>query len=523
MKIALIVDKIGSAIHQLSLAIRDHNSHLDIEVCDFHPKRPDLDQAERAVKAIDAADIVHIGYWRSGEKLREYVDFSSKPRLLCHYNPYDAGNEVNDKYDFPNIVVVGNETIHDEVPYAHYVPYGIDLDFWKFNEKYDTDSKRVLMVVGRIEGKKGVLEVAKACKELEYDFVLVGRISNGEYFKAVMRANRKTEFLENVTNEVLREQYYKACVHVCNSVDGFESGTLPVLEAMACGCPVLTRNVGHIPELYNGGNLAVRVGKPDDVEVLKKDLADVVENHALRDRMRQQSWDTVKNRNDKRMAIQFEKLYYKVIRKKDDRPFVSIITPTKYNPEALIRSLAASVEQDYKFKEIVVIDSGDVSVEKIVDEFRRKSNVPIKFVRFEHNGEYTLAKARNLGVIEASGDLMIFCDDRVGMKKTAVSAFVGAWSPKTWLWGMKDDAKKGFVENFSCIRRSDLLKLGAFNERVAQYGGMTQELRRRFENAKIQFEYVHRAKAAGIARTKGKASRRDDIIKSKLQIWKMYN
>ncbi|MBU1759384.1 MAG: glycosyltransferase, partial [Bacteroidetes bacterium] len=55
-----------------------------------------------------------------------------------------------------------------------------------------------------------------------------------------------------------------------NSLFDFESGTLPILEAMACGVPVLTRNIGHVPDLFDGKNMVIREGEQNDVEDLKK-------------------------------------------------------------------------------------------------------------------------------------------------------------------------------------------------------------------------------------------------------------
>src|SRR5690606_11371299 len=108
------------------------------------------------------------------------------------------------------------------------------------------------------------------------------------------------------------------------------------------------------------------------------------------------------------------------------------------------------------------------------DSLKEQSDVPIKYIHFPHRGTYTLAEARNLGVIEASGDLLVFCDDRIQMEDNAVTEFATYMKPKTWAWGVKDDVVKGFVENFSCVRRDDLISGGMFCERVQWYGGMSQ-------------------------------------------------
>lgn len=519
MKVLVLVDKIQSAIHRLALSIEKDNPHLDIAIIPLHPKRPDMDQIEAMHKAFLECDILHVMYWKSGEKMKEYVDITTKPSILSHHNPYNVLDE--DWTKTYNHVTCNNESIHEDISYSELIPMGINLDFYKFNEEY-ADNKVVNMVVGRIEGKKGVLEVAQACKELEYKFVLVGKISKPEYFAQVKAANPDMDFRENITDEELREAYYESTIHVCNSIDGFESGTLPILEAMACGVPVLTRNIGHIPELYSGTNMVVRKGKQEDLKDLKKELKSLMDNIGQRESMREKAWDTVKNRNDKRMSRRFESAYYRVVKKDDDQPWVSVIVPTCDRPNTLIECLAMIENQTYPLIEVIVPDSGEESSEDIVEAFRAQTNKPVKYIRFDKHGEYSLAKARNLAVIDAVyGGLLVFCDERIGMARNAVENFAKAWTPKAWLWGIKDDAKKGFVENFSCVERRALISGGMFNERMSQYGGMTQELRTRFSN-KLDFELIFDAQAKTISRSRSKASKRKAIIDSKFRLFKMY-
>ncbi len=59
---------------------------------------------------------------------------------------------------------------------------------------------------------------------------------------------------------------------------------MPVLEAMACGVPVLTSNTSSIPEV--AGDAALMVD-PTDVEKISQGIQSVLEDKALRDRLRQ--------------------------------------------------------------------------------------------------------------------------------------------------------------------------------------------------------------------------------------------
>lgn len=539
-KIAIVVDKKTSAIDRLSEMIRDNLSHLDITIYPFHPKRPDAEQISAVQKGFKECDLLHVAYWKSGEKLKEFInpqEFEDKPKLLCHYNPYDIHEEeVNRQYD---AVIVGNQTIRNDLPSARLINYAVDLDFFKFFEEHplhrgyeDNHIPVVNMVVGRIESNKGVLPVAKACKELGYKFLLVGRISSGDYFNEIMKVNPQTDFRENVSDVELRRAYYESDLHVCNSKDKFESGTLPLLEAMACGIPVMTRNIGHVPDLISndGQNMYINEGEHDDVETLKENLKMLMDNTLLRKKMREKGWDTVRNWGANRMAWKFEKTYWDVIKQGDNQPTVSIVIPLRDEYEVLAQSLPKAVAQDYPYKEIVVVDSSDnrIDFQKVL-EMLPDDNLPvIKYVHFEaKEGEYSLAKARNLGVLHASGQLMVFSDVRIGMEPSAVSAFVNRWTPQHWLWGMKDDSKKGFVENFSCVSRDELVHNGMFNQTICgRYGCMTQEIRQRLSErswSPMTFQFVSQARAKGLARASSKASRREDIRASKDKLFKLYS
>ena len=568
MKIALVYDKPQSAIHRLCLSIIKHNPHLEFISVPLHPKRADQVQIDNAKKAFKECDILHVAYWKSGLRMREVVnplEWEQKKKILCHYNPYDVAltrkragdlegliewtgkdeDSVAKWGDMFDIVIVGNSSMWAEYPVARHISYGIDLDFWTYKEEY-TEEKVVNMVVARIEGKKGCLEVAKACKELGYKFVLVGRISKRDYFDEVanvykddkVKGTGTFEFKENITDEELKDVYHSSAIHVCNSIDAFESGTLPLLEAMASGCPVLTRNIGHVPDVCNDSmsNMVVRKGEQSDVEDLKRELKGLMGNIAVRQNIRKKGWDTVKNWGCKRMAWKFEKLYYELV--SSGMPFVSVIIPTKDKPDVLVKCLSKMVVQDYLPMEIVIADSGDTPFDielykKSVMDKVGKAGLdlklpPIKYLHFDNKGEYTLAKARNLAVLRASGDTLVFCDERIGVEQNAVGEFVKAilTNEGAWFWGQKDGCDKSFVENWSCVKRKVLIAHGMFNESICStYGCMTQEIRTRMEGmdyGKVPFAYVASARAKGLGKATGRKKRRAEIIESKDKLYKLY-
>ena len=92
---------------------------------------------------------------------------------------------------------------------------------------------------------------------------------------------------------------------------------------------------------------------------------------------------------------------------------------------------------------------------------------------------------------------------------------------KIWFFGDKGAGKKNFVENFSAILREHYIKMSGCNERITRYGGMSQELRERYEFAGFKFEYCEDVTAVTLCSTHKTRERRQDIIESKFQLFKM--
>ena len=59
---------------------------------------------------------------------------------------------------------------------------------------------------------------------------------------------------------------------------------MPVLEAMACGCPVISADVTAIPELAGGAAILVN---PRSVEEIASGIQRLVKDRALRRRLRE--------------------------------------------------------------------------------------------------------------------------------------------------------------------------------------------------------------------------------------------
>lgn len=523
-KILIVSVKPNSAIDRLAYSVRDLNRHLDIKVLPVHPKKPD--NLAEYKKLAEWADVIDYEYWKSAEMLKAKFPEIKKPCILSHYNPYDLqkGNWKN--YD---ILVAPNRAMQKELKEftkreVEYIPLAVDLNFWEWGEEYDPKVKRVLMVSQRIEGKKGIREVAWACHQLGYEFVLVGLISSPDYFNQIMTVNPNTQWMSWVSDEDLRELYQNASLHICNSIDNFESGTMPVLEAMACSCPVLARSVGHIPDIYNGENLEIYDGQTEEKERLKVILKNLMDNKEKRLKMRDKGWETVKTLSANRRALRYAKLFNRAYFQ--ENKLVSVVIPTIYEGMGQVEQILQALEkQTYKNIEAIVCIDENPMKNPVTNLNIAGYTFPIKQIYTGKMTNYGLAKARNLGIIEAEGDYIVFCDNRLCPELDAIQKYVAKMnskSGKVWFFGNKGTDKKTFVENWSCIKRQDIVNAGMFNERIIEYGGMTQEVRSRVQSQEFELIYCpeikcHEIKSSG----KRNKEKRKAIVRMKDLLFKL--
>lgn len=515
LRVVCVVDKVGTALDRLAKGVIPYHTNLDYHVVDVHPKKPSFEQLQRFEELARGADIIDYQYFRTAEMLRSrYEWLKDIPSVLTHNNPYSINEQDWNEY---TVNIGNNKEIYENLKKitktrVEYIPLVVDPLFWKFNDDYKFE-RSVIMVANRIEGKKGILPVAKACKEMGIKMYLVGAISQPDYWQEII-ATGVVEFAQEVSDEQLRELYYKAGVHVCNSVDNFESGTLPVLEAMFCGVPVLSRPVGHVPEIKDEGNIVVNHSDSENVDQLTTLLTQMFADKKRLEDQRHEAWFSIKDRNFERRAYMYQKLYREML---GDQP-VSVIVPVADRPDVTSKCINAILEQSHPNLEIIVVDDGSEKQRETVEVLQRTCSIPFRYIPLPDPG-YNLAKARNVGAIEATSDVLVFCDQRMVLDKNCVEEFLKELKPHRWLYGNKG-SKKDFVENISCINREDFFTLGMFNEHITQYGGMSQECRSRARRQGFDTFFVESAKAHPEGKSSNKRRKKYEIMAMKNLLWK---
>ncbi|HPD25874.1 MAG TPA: glycosyltransferase family 2 protein [Candidatus Marinimicrobia bacterium] len=188
------------------------------------------------------------------------------------------------------------------------------------------------------------------------------------------------------------------------------------------------------------------------------------------------------------------------------QPTVSVIVPAYNAAKTLLICLNSLIHQDYpreKYSVIVVNDGSNDATGTLL----RQMNLPENFGIIEHPENRGLAAARNTGIQNANGDIIIFLDSDMEVAqdfiaqhaswyiRSEVVGIIGELRPapeipydkyQRYLYESKRGARviganeplpfQYFIFGITSVKRSALATIGGFNADIRQYGGEDTEL-----------------------------------------------
>lgn len=150
------------------------------------------------------------------------------------------------------------------------IPHGYNTFF---QESPETERQPFFLFVGTMSPRKNLTGLFQAYAELppeireEYRLKVVGAEgwNTSEIYQTYqnLRLTEKVEFLGYQNDDALRTLYNQAAAFIFPSL--YEGFGIPILEAMACGCPVITSNVSSMPEVAGGAALLVDPSNPQEI------------------------------------------------------------------------------------------------------------------------------------------------------------------------------------------------------------------------------------------------------------------
>ena len=179
-----------------------------------------------------------------------------------------------------------------------------------------------LLYAGRISPHKNLVRIIEAFSALKGELEKEGKFpdlkliiigdelsKHPDLRRTVIRSGVQNDvrFMGFVPIEMLRVFYDAAKIFVFPSL--YEGFGLPPLEAMAHGTPVVTSNTSSLPEVV--GNAAVLVN-PENVFEIMRALQHVLLDPALRDKIKQRSYEQTKKFSWDKSAQRILEVYQEV-------------------------------------------------------------------------------------------------------------------------------------------------------------------------------------------------------------------
>ena len=196
----------------------------------------------------------------------------SSPKILPVYEKYNHHTyyvSISDSDRNPNLDYIA--TIYHGIPVEEY-PFCNDPDDY-------------LLFLGRIHPDKGTHEAIKVAQRAGAKLIIAGIVQDEEYFEEMVAPYVDGDQIRYIGPVAMPEKgdllgHARALLHMINFDEPFG---LSVVEAMACGTPVIAIDRGSMRELIRGGRTGFLVADEEDASASVRKIASI-------DRKKCRSW-----------------------------------------------------------------------------------------------------------------------------------------------------------------------------------------------------------------------------------------
>src|SRR5690606_32583118 len=285
----------------------------------------------RNLQMKESKDLSKTVYFKAIKQVKEIIKLLKPDILHAHYassygligaltgfHPYIISVWGADIYHFPNYsfihkgiikynlqkadkILSTSKVMKEEIKkYTHkeicVTPFGIDVERFlpkKVNSLFNSNSL-VIGTIKALEKKYGIEYLIKAFRILKDDFpdkslklLIVGKGSQEIYLKNIVKEfnlENDTIFTGYIKPEEIPEYHNMLDIFVSVSIDKSESFGVAVLEAGACGKPVVVSNIGGLPEVVDHEKTGYIVEPQNHID-LSNALKKLIINSRLRNKL----------------------------------------------------------------------------------------------------------------------------------------------------------------------------------------------------------------------------------------------
>lgn len=181
--------------------------------------------------------------------------------------------------DVGHYVAISDADRHERLHYAATIHHGIDMSAFAVG----AGDGGYLLFFGRIHPDKGTAEAISVAERTGLPLIVAGIVQDRNYFDRLVAPRldgKRVRYVGSVGPD-LRGDLLGGAVALLHLVDFDEPFGFSVVEAMACGTPVIASRRGSMPEIVRHGESGFLVGSSDDAVAAVRD-ARALDRHAVR-------------------------------------------------------------------------------------------------------------------------------------------------------------------------------------------------------------------------------------------------
>ena len=257
-------------------------------------------------------DIIHY-LW--GDRDISFMDFLKKKRnLKLVISLHNCASMLDGTYNFPgrfknfDALILMSKV---QQPYfekagvpkekIHVVLHGIDCDHFKPAIELKNENTFTLLSVGSWQRNFTIL--SEICKGLEAVSDVKIVIISSSKFKYLFEGQKHITFQSGLSNEELLRAYQQASCFLMTADDATANNAL--LEALACGLPIVTERIGGIPEYVNEKCALFS----EDVDAFVKNILKIANSKQLQKEMGLAARERAEELDWRKSAIRIKEIY----------------------------------------------------------------------------------------------------------------------------------------------------------------------------------------------------------------------